>query len=96
MSQLEHLQNQIDIINKRIYDIKHEIDIKELLIKSIETKKIEIDKQLLDEQSQYEKMVKNHKELNELKNETSVNFNQIEEAAVTLLDIIKSKCDSIS
>lgn len=96
MSQLELLKKQLDSMDTRIKDISINIENKRVLINSIQNKKKEIDQQFIDEQVLYEKLIQNHTYLCEVKHDTSANFNQIEEAAITLLDIIKSKCDSIS
>jgi hypothetical protein len=43
----------------------------------------------------YDRWVHNHKYLNEVKENTMDNYNQIQESANTLLDILKNKCDGI-
>ena len=96
MSQLQLLKSQIELMDKKICEIVHEIETKETLIHSIKSKKAEIDQQLIDEESKYNKLTQNHSYLCEVKKDTSDNYNQIEEAALTLLDIIKTKCDSIA
>ena len=96
MSQLELLKIQLDTMDKKIKEIYTNIENKKVLIITIQHTKKEIDQQLIDEQLAHDKLVQNYTYLCEVKQDTSSNYNQIEEAANTLLDIIKSKCDSIS
>jgi len=95
MSQLQLLKTQLEQMDARIQDIENQIKIKSQLLKEIEIKKEEIDYLLLTEKLSYEKLTHNYEYLIEIKKDTSSNYNQIEEAATTLLDIIKSKCDAI-
>lgn len=95
MSQLELLKGQIDTMDKRIKEIKADITVKGTLIETIQTKKAEIDLQLLEEQNNYEILNQNYAYLCEVKTDTTQNYLQIEEAANTLLDILKTKCGSI-
>ena len=96
MSQLQLLKAQIEAMDTRITQLNKEMSLKDSLITSIQQKKIDVDKQLLEEQGQYEKLMQNYNYLCEVKKDTAANFGQIEEAAITLLDILKTKCDSIS
>jgi len=95
MSQLQLLKIQLEQMDSRIQDIEKQIMTKSQLLREIELKKEEIDYQLLSEKLSYEKLTHNYEYLLEIKKDTSSNYNQIEEAATTLLDIIKSKCDAI-
>ena len=45
---------------------------------------------------QYDKLSENYNYLSEVQKETTNNYNQIEDAATTLLDILKSKCDNMA
>ena len=95
MSSLELLREQIENINNRIINMEKDIIEKKNYIIKITKDKEHIDNLLDSETSLYERLVHNHKYLNEVKENTMDNYNQIQESANTLLDILKNKCDGI-
>jgi hypothetical protein len=95
MSSLELLKEQIENINKRINTMEKDISEKKNYINKITKDKENIDKLLEMETTLYDRLVHNHKYLNEVKENTMDNYNQIQESANTLLDILKNKCDGI-
>ena len=95
MSSLELLKEQIENINKRINTMEKDISEKKNYINKITKDKENIDKLLEMETTLYDRWVHNHKYLNEVKENTMDNYNQIQESANTLLDILKNKCDGI-
>jgi hypothetical protein len=106
MSQLELLKTHIENMNTRINTIESEINEKKQVILNVqaeknqlimnyENKMIEIDNILTNENAVYSKLVENYNYLCEVKQNTSSNYTQLEEAASTLLDILKNKCDGI-
>jgi chromosome segregation ATPase len=95
MSQLELLKNHIEHMNTRIKTIETEINEKKQIIINYENQKIEIETVLNHENALYSKLVENHAYLCDVKQNTSSNYTQLEEAATTLLDILKNKCDGI-
>ena len=96
MSQLELLKTRIDSMDNQIREIGLDIKVKQELIEKISNTKREIDQTLIDEQAQCEKLIQNYTYLSEVKKDTSINYHQIEEAAITLLEIIQNKCSSIT
>lgn len=95
MSQLELLKTQIEIMNTRIKTIEQEIDERKQTIINFEHQKNVIEIQLNNENELYSKLVQNYEYLCEVKQNTSSNYLQLEEAATTLLDILRNKCDGI-
>ena len=95
MSQLELLKTQIEIMNTRIKTIEREIDERKQTIINFEHQKNLIEIQLNNENELYSKLVQNYEYLCDVKQNTSCNYNQLEEAATTLLDILRNKCDGI-
>ena len=95
MSQLELLKTHIENMNKRIKTIETEINEKKQVIINYENQRIEIETILNRENELYAKLVENHAYLCDVKQNTSSNYTQLEEAATTLLDILKNKCDGI-
>lgn len=95
MSQLELLKTQIEIMNTRIKTIEREIDERKQTIINFEHQKNVIEIQLNNENELYSKLVQNYEYLCEVKQNTSSNYLQLEEAATTLLDILRNKCDGI-
>jgi hypothetical protein len=95
MSQLELLKTHIENMNKRILTIESEINEKKQVIINYENQKNEIEFHLNNENALYSKLVENHAYLCDVKQNTSSNYTQLEEAATTLLDILRNKCDGI-
>jgi hypothetical protein len=106
MSQLELLKTHIENMNTRIKTIESEINEKKQVILNVQSEKnqlimnyenkmIEIENILTSENAVYSKLVENYNYLCEVKQNTSSNYTQLEEAASTLLDILKNKCDGI-
>lgn len=95
MSQLDLLKTHIENMNKRILTIESEINEKKQIIINYENQKNEIEFHLTNENALYSKLVENHAYLCDVKQNTSSNYTQLEEAATTLLDILKNKCDGI-
>jgi predicted nucleic acid-binding Zn-ribbon protein len=96
MSQLDILKDQMQAMGNKLGQSKRDMEQLESIVNQLKQNKAEIEAQLFNAESQYEKLSENYKYLSEVQRETKMNYNQIENAATTLLDIIKSKCDSIS
>lgn len=92
MSKLETLKQQIDNMNLRIKHMDTEINTKKAHIININSQKQEIEVQLNNENNLYNTMVKQYEYLLEVQHTTTTNYNQLEEAATTLLEILNSKC----
>jgi chromosome segregation ATPase len=95
MSALESLKLQIDHMNKRIVDIEIDLTNRKNHIDELNIQKNKLENNLLTEQLQYDNLFQNFEYLKEVRTNTTTNYNQIEESANTLLDILKNKCDGI-
>lgn len=95
MSALESLKLQIDHMNKRIADIEIDLTNRKNHIDELNIQKNKLENNLLTEQLQYDNLFQNFEYLKEVRTNTTTNYNQIEESANTLLDILKNKCDGI-
>jgi len=95
MSPLESLKLQIEHMNKRIIDIEIDLNKRKNNISNLQLEKNKLEETLLIEQSQYDSLFQNFEYLKEVRTNTTDNYNQIEESANTLLDILKNKCDGI-
>ena len=95
MSQLELLKTHIDQMNTRIKNIETEIQQKRVHIEKLNKQKEEIDSALTIEDLSYKKLISTFEYLSDVRTSTTSNFNQLEEAATTLLDILKNKCDDV-
>jgi hypothetical protein len=95
MSALESLKLQIEHMNKRIIDIEKELSNRKTFIQDLNEQKLKIEETLLTENSAYDTLFQNFEYLKEVRTNTTTNYNQIEESANTLLDILKNKCDGI-
>ena len=95
MSALESLKLQIDHMNKRIADIEIDLTNRKNHIDDLNIQKNKLENNLLTEQLQYDNLFQNFEYLKEVRTNTTTNYNQIEESANTLLDILKNKCDGI-
>jgi chromosome segregation ATPase len=95
MSALESLKLQIEHMNKRIVDIDRELTNRKTYINDLNQQKLKIEETLLTETSAYDTLLHNFEYLKQVRTNTTTNYNQIEESANTLLDILKNKCDGI-
>ena len=95
MSALESLKLQIEHMNKRINDIEIELNTRNQRLIDLNFQKIKLEETLLTENSAYGTLLQNFEYLKEVRTNTTKNYNQIEESANTLLDILKNKCDGI-
>jgi len=96
MSQLDILKDQMQAMDNKIEQIRHDMTDLEDIVNDLRFKKNEIEKELEIAENRFSGLSNNLNYLTEVHNETMINYNQIENAATTLLDIIKSKCDNIS
>ena len=88
MSKLELLKNQIDNMNLRIKNMNDEINTKKSKIINIKSQREQIEILLNTEDELYKTMVHQYEYLLEVQNTTTTNYNQLEEAATTLLEIL--------
>jgi hypothetical protein len=95
MSKLESLKDQINNMNTRIKNMEVEINTKKAHIININSQKEQLEITLNNENNSYKAMVQQYDYLLELQQTTSTNYNQLEEAATTLLEILNSKCGGI-
>jgi chromosome segregation ATPase len=96
MSQLDILKDQMQSMGHKLGQLKRDMEQLQDVVNRLKQTKNEIETQLMNAEGQYSKLSENYNYLYEVQQETTNNYNQIENAATTLLDIIKSKCDSIS
>ena len=82
-------------MDTKISKLTIEIDKKSKLIGELQASYEKINIQLQSEKSSFESLEENKKYLIEVKNETESNYKQINDAAATLLEILKSKTDRI-
>ena len=68
---------------------------KSKIIEELEISSDQINKQLESEKKTFQSLEENKQYLIEVKNETESNYKQINDAASTLLQILKSKTDKI-
>jgi len=92
---LELLKKQMEEMDIKITKLSSEIDKKTKLIEDLELSHEKISTQLLTEKSVFISLEENKKYLTEVKEETESNYKQINDAASTLLEILKSKTDKI-
>ena len=92
---LELLKKQMEDMDSKITKISYEIDKKTKLIDELEISFQKISSQLLNEKTENASLEQNKKYLIEVKQETESNYKQINDAASTLLEILKSKTDKI-
>ena len=95
MTCLELLKKQMEEMDIKITKLSSEIDKKTKLIEDLELSYEKITTQLLTEKSVFASLEENKKYLIEVKQETESNYKQINDAASTLLEILKSKTDKI-
>ena len=96
MSHLDILKDQINAMENKIGQICQEMSDLENVINDFRNKKSEIENKLAISETRYVSLTNNFNYLSEVQKETLNNYKQIEDAATTLLDIIKSKCDNIA
>jgi chromosome segregation ATPase len=92
---LELLKKQMEEMDTKISKLISELDKKSKLIGELQSSYEKINIQLQGEKSSFESLEQNKKYLIEVKNETESNYKQINDAAATLLEILKSKTDKI-
>jgi len=95
MTCLELLKKQMEEMDIKITKLSSEIDKKTKLIEDLELSYEKISAQLLTEKSVFASLEENKKYLIEVKKDTESNYKQINDAAATLLEILKSKTDKI-
>lgn len=96
MSQLDILKDQMQSMGNKLGQLQRDMEQLEDVVNRLKQTKNDVETQLMNAECQYEKLLSNFNYLSDVQRETTTNYNQIENAATTLLDIIKSKCDSIS
>ena len=92
---LEMLKKQMSEMDLKITKLISELDKKTKLIEELELSYDKINKQLENEKKTFTSLEENKKYLIEVKNETESNYKQINDAASTLLEILKSKTDKV-
>jgi chromosome segregation ATPase len=92
---LESLKKQMDEMDTKITIITNDLEKKIKLIQELELSYQKISEQLQNEKAAYASLDENKKYLIEVKKETESNYKQINDAATTLLEILKSKTDKI-
>ena len=92
---LELLKKQMTEMDQKINKLITDIEKKEIVIKDLEKQFEQINERLTTERSLLERWKENKIYLTDVKNETETNYIQIDNAASTLLEILKSKTDTI-
>ena len=92
---LESLKKQMEEMDIKIVKLATEIEKKTKLIDDLELSYEKIGIQLNNEKTITASLEENKKYLIEVKKETESNYKQINDAASTLLEILKSKTDKI-
>jgi hypothetical protein len=92
---LELLKIQMEDMNIKIAILTSDINKKTVLIENLNIEYIEITNKLEEEKTILTALEENKKYLIDVKNETESNYKQINDAASTLLEILKSKTDKI-
>ena len=92
---LELLKKQMIEMDNKINKLNTDIDKKEIIIKDLEKQFHEINEKLLLERKVIETWKENKIYLLDVKKETESNYTQIDNAASTLLEILKSKTDHV-
>jgi F0F1-type ATP synthase membrane subunit b/b' len=95
MSQLDILKEQMEAMENKINMLKSSIDKAGTVVASLEKESKRIEEELNNARNKHESLIQNYNYLSDVHKETMNNYTQIENAATTLLDIIKSKCDNI-
>lgn len=89
------LKTQIDDMANKIKKLIEDLEKKTIIIKNLEHEYEKINEQLQNERTSFELLNENKNYLIEVQRDTETNYNQIESAAKTLLEILKSKTDKI-
>jgi chromosome segregation ATPase len=92
---LELLKKQMEEMDTKISKITNTLEKKTILIKDLEVSYENIGEQLKNEKTEFISLQDNKNYLIDVKNETESNYKQINDAASTLLEILKSKTDKI-
>jgi chromosome segregation ATPase len=92
---LELLKKQMEEMDTKILKITNDLEKKTKLIKDLEVSYENIGEQLKNEKNIFTSLHENKTYLIDVKNETESNYKQINDAASTLLEILKSKTDKI-
>ena len=95
LSTLELLKKQMDEMDKKITTLLNDLEKKSKIIEELEISSNNINKQLESERKTFHSLEENKHYLIEVKNETESNYKQINDAASTILEILKSKTDKI-
>jgi hypothetical protein len=89
------LKNQIEDMNNKIKKLTSDLEKKTIIITNLESEYSKINEQLQNERASFELLNENKNYLIEVQKGTETNYLQIESAATTLLEILKSKTDKI-
>ena len=92
---LELLKKQMEEMDTKISKLTSDIEKKSKLIGELQSSYEKINLQLQTEKASFNALEENKKYLIEVKNETESNYKQINDAASTLLEILKSKTDKV-
>ena len=92
---LELLKKQMQEMEQKISKLTNDIEKKELMITDLTSKFEEINQRLQTETKTLETWKENKIYLIDVKKETESNYTQIDNAASTLLEILKSKTDKV-
>jgi len=92
---LELLKKQMEEMDTKISKLTIELDKKTKSIGELQSSYEKINLQLQSEKSLFESLEANKMYLIDVKKETESNYKQINDAAATLLEILKSKTDKI-
>ncbi len=92
---LELLKKQMDEMDNKIFKLASDLTKKGAIITSLELEFEKLDIKLREERQSFKAMNENKEYLTDVKRDTETNYLQIEQAASTLLDILKSKTDKI-
>jgi len=89
------LKTQIDDMANKIKKLISDLEKKTIIITNLENEYEKINEQLQNERKSFELLNENKNYLIEVQRDTETNYKQIESAAITLLEILKSKTDKI-
>jgi len=89
------LKTQIEDMDNKIKKLTSDLEKKTIIITNLENDYEKIGEQLQNERKSFELLNENKNYLIEVQRDTETNYKQIESAAITLLEILKSKTDKI-
>jgi chromosome segregation ATPase len=92
---LELLKKQMTEMEQKINKLTNDIEKKELVIKDLESQYETLMERLITERTIVTTWKENKNYLVDVKKETESNYTQIDNAASTLLEILKSKTDKV-